>query len=708
MGRLGGYPLLADNTHAWRLQTGAQPYSGQFRLLRGDADALLAAQEGGTKPVDLILGGMQFKNLVILGELPVERTDVAELGVADIRWFLNRVHIGPRWYNWRRQTGGRRWTQDGMTDISEVVDDIDYAYWSLYGGTAEWTAGGIVASVLADIKSSLPGINFDYGPVLSSVTTRAIPVDGFYLDGQADSCLQKAMDLAGCSYYAAPSGKLLCVDPFDRSENEVLARGYARERETPVPVFQQRAHLRPSKVVSYSTREIEVRFDGWDAVDSDDTTVDGAPGEDERVMRNVAPVPIEALTVGGIERSFGEIVLIDDLMTAGNLIKNAIVATTLGHTAVQKFWSAGSLIMAFAAGRWGAVQPDQRMYLIIAAIYKCYRTLWQIPRHWRDRTYQIRAVRATIRDPETGTRGEAKVWCDYFVLYPIDRMHQKMDEDDQTGTNKFALDSGSATLVSNDTWIASALTNMEAAEAEVNVVNSDQGLIAFDFETANHWGDLAQIYPCGVVDATIPRGTPEKYGPKSEELIELAASHKVAVVLSLVPAAPPGKASLLAYEVSPSSVAAKIGGSVGACNGPPLEVRLNPHVVTAMYAWADGRAEDIERAFGMHGGGGYIEDLLANENHIRDVTEAIAAREYLQMADRWEGTATYVGAIPIEPTGNLNFVEWIETAIRHTNRTRIGLEPVRVYADYTAFMSDEVRRQLGLMVTRHQSGGSGV
>jgi hypothetical protein len=193
-------------------------------------------------------------------------------------------------------------------------------------------------------------------------------------------------------------------------------------------------------------------------------------------------------------------------------------------------------------------------------------------------------------------------------------------------------------------------------------------------------------------------------GKTDPEEVSLLRDHKVAIVLSGTPASPNSNSQLYRVTVKLEDlqdtfedagfrfpkqafqglfglVGDPIGGGKMEAFGPPMEVRVSPHMLTAMFAWSDSRAEDIERSFGLHervpplghpdaqpeedfDANKLLNGLCLNERHPALVGQrsrhmpslslfarAVAAQIYGTLFDRLEGDKTGYMNDVVEPRG---------------------------------------------------------
>ena len=157
-------------------------------------------------------------------------------------------------------------------------------------------------------------------------------------------------------------------------------------------------------------------------------------------------------------------------------------------------------------------------------------------------------------------------------------------------------------------------------------------------------------------------------------LPKLTSEHKVAIILTAIPAFPNRNDQLFPVEVKPEDAAALLPTNIRVsineanCLGPEMTIRVPASVETARFPWLDSEAETIEMAFGVREGElPDLSPLVLNLEgpsgdqaegmggaSLRAIANAAAAIIYAAMADRPEGNPVY----DLEPGMRLD--GWIE------------------------------------------------
>ena len=154
----------------------------------------------------------------------------------------------------------------------------------------------------------------------------------------------------------------------------------------------------------------------------------------------------------------------------------------------------------------------------------------------------------------------------------------------------------------------------------------------------------------------------------------LSAEHKVAILLTLVPAAPNNKKQLYKISVKPSEVQGRLPAAAaqGLQNalGPIKEVRVSAGFETARIRWVDDRSDDIKKLFGALDGEPNLTGLVVNDVEsplaqvafpggggvaasLREIAKSIAASIYANETDRLMGSRTTPMNRNMRISGNL-------------------------------------------------------
>lgn len=658
----------------WTLRPGTRPHLQAFVMSHAAAAHVVDDARGGN--ITLAFAGLTVTRLMCLGDSVPPMPQLRSLVIADRRWEWSRSII-VRDYNVRRHTGETRRLPGGRVETQTMVDDVAYAPWSLKNAKA-WTAFEVLADVLAVLVTDA-AIRYEDG--LES-RIRQVPIENLQLDDRGPSALDRVLAyLPGVNLFVNLSGEIVVYDCLSGREAGVVSRG---DTVVGAPTL---AHVdsfltRPREVRVLFDRELEVRFDFREAASSGTTEIRGGD-QDARLLENVAPVP----DVGGLvtnEKTYtdGTWLDFDSLFDGWRSTTLPITGVPpLSHTQVQKLYAWGGLAKLYAIA--GSGLEDLVQMRRVAAILKHYRLTFRIPRRWRDRVRSIRPYRVAIVDPETGGRAPASVYADYCIFSSIRALSKKRNQ----AKFAFNVEGAPATVTTSLDSTACKL-----APVGVHILDEDQGVFHLDFRL-DPLGNAGRILPSKLVN--IPSANPLDSIILSQ-FCALTASHKLAVVLSVVPAAPNDKRRLHVETVTPFKAGKVLGREVGRCEGPAFEIRISPGVSTARFGWDDAKSGAIENIFGV--GATEPDDKVVaalgdplNKDQIESVALAAAARLYASMVPRIEGEFT-VGINPsLLPAGSVSSVTH-SLGTESGALTTVDLPPILAPIDIYALLPDTVRR----------------
>lgn len=666
---LDNYPLLSSSPVRWEIKTGIEPYEAIFDLRPDDADSLLT---GPMRPISLSLTdgrGRQVRidGLYVLSRDVGENPYIARVLVVDRRWFWSHTHV-VRNFNVRRTVGSKRQrAPDTPPELQPLDPEIAYWPWSLNTGRT-WKAKEILDSVLRQINApeqKLTGsgpatsVSPDIGSLLSN-----LPVEDLSIDDPGDRALGRVLSyLPEAEVVIDASGALRIFSRATGAEESVIQNAGAESVGGGHVELISNARIRPSKIHVLFTREHEIRFD-WGETGTPTHT------QDERYMDNVLPVPDYQLTLRSGE---------------GQAVKDVSQGTWIDFVTALRSWGAPPKMTDLSGpdawfqfirrasvpfmdmwtpiGLHGIKDPDADWVARIGAIQTHYRRTFRIQERWMARILQLKASKLATINPVTGTRAPALAYADYARMASLRSLYR----DDRNGAElAFAINELSSPPS------ASAEPSGPPAPAVVTILDHDQGIIHLDFR-----GDPYRVHemlmPSMVElegDNAGPGKRPDHAGPTGniEDVLrpisynalgethrrpQLTANHRVAVILTAIPA---GNNSLSAEQlfrvtVTPSEVSnllpPTLRNGIQDSKGPELELRIGANIETARVAWMLTRADDIERSFGVSDGGFNIDDLVINLDgdreggaSLRAIAQAVAARTWAALTDRWQGSKT--------------------------------------------------------------------
>lgn len=717
-GKIGGFPILGSSPARWVEKAGVDPYVGVFDLKPDHADVLFKGFPVRTSlEYDLGDGNpVIFNNLWVLRKAPGPNPFISRIVIADRRWLWPYAHFTRR-YNMRRRVGFRRVKELGVPELDPVVSDIWYAHYSMQnpqvnGASPEsrkWVAKAFLTDIMEairdaeqDMEVAAPILQFNIASTIGELI-KNMPIENIETDDTADKAIARALS-------TLPEAKLI----LDRESNvEILPRTDGAERQeirNLGPEMVDRGHIdfvlssaiRPRRIEVLFTREIEVRYNFTEPGSKNDSRTVIL---DDRILENVLPVPDHTILINGQNVPQGTWVEFSAYLNAineppfgpppkiGRIDYDILRKAFIPH---MDLWGALNL--------FGQRDPDNDWGARLAAMQAHWRRTFRIPRRRMDRTLKIRAYRVATIDPESGQRAPAEAYSDYAVV-PSMRTHYKQVDDQ----------SDLSLIVNIDGYPDNDLLGptTKPAPARVSIVDEDQGIIHIDY-IIDPWKRWEQILP-GKMDAT---GLPNADIVDGEQNItfdmviegregtiaQLESGHKVALIVTQVPAAPNTRQQLHKVVVTPNEVKDMLPPGVSAglgddtAKGPVMQVRVGAGIETARVQWNDGRAADIDLAFGLpqRDQEPNLEGLVVNDDKtqagasLRSISRAVAARIYATFADHFEGSATGKLTAAVSPKG------WIDQVTHEINAageatTGVTLPPKLDPFDLTAFLDDNTR-----------------
>jgi len=632
---LGGVSCDAVGPNGWIFTTGPHPNVQSFEMDKDKAHRLL----GGNPVVELVIedGGQAktIKNLYLIGEGPSSAPMFATVQAADLRWRWPRTHVKGA-YNIRRRTGDKTLLVEAnsLVQLAQVVDDFQFAAWSLNRGK-KWRPREIIRDVFEKLQSGGP---FPF--TIEDDITDELEVNEVDVDLPGPEAVAMVLNhLPGASLWVDAEGKVIVQSAIGLAEADVI-RAAGPEIVGGGHVSQVSYRLtRPEKIVVYFTREQEIRFD---------SVLEGAaPASiDDRFCQNVVLVTDPQVLLTGVDGivSQGSWATFDSIFDWWNFTKEIPKAHDVDHDFIQAAFFEDALYNVHVP--WGSDEPQPVWMGRIGAIKRDYRQTYRINRSWMDRLHRILPIRAAILDQATGQRGRAQAYTDHCV-----RLATRNTEKSTT----------KQLLFKNVSGYSAELSNAEVSPAIVQVLDDQAGIFRLDYHV-DPYGLSKEIYPSQMINVPTanvgdkrPRGLSIRVGMFGA-FPKLAPDHRMAVVLTCIPAAPNSKAQFYPVTVTPEDVKGLVPGLViNPSLGPQWEIRVDPGVVTARIAWADGHAASaIERSLGVGGqnlnpieaeqqaqqDAKLLDSLVVNRAHLVAVAQALAAQLWSLMTDRSIGSKT--------------------------------------------------------------------
>jgi hypothetical protein len=676
IGTLGGKPILGSAHAGWVFTTGTSPYETTFDLIPEDADALLKA---GDVSVTLILDNkagapIKVEKLWVIGEQPGDNPHIKKVRVVDRRFWLPYFKFLGR-FNMRRNVGSQRVGNLATKQLNPVVPDIWYWPWSLKKPpNGKWKVSEVFEEFMKQLSDFEKGEARESGGHSLSGTLKnldsIIEVDNLNIDDPGDVSMLRILAMyPNADVYVDETGSYVFFNRNDGSESKnVTLLGPLIVGSGQIKKISNKWQ-RPRKIEVYFTMEVEVRHDFIPNV----TTL-----PDTRILTNVIPVPDFTASIGGVHYAqhswvnLNAIINCDDWSNAPGQGDGGKVTHALLEKAGMPYldlW--GALLIT------GVRQPDADWAARVGALQAHHRRSFQISSQWMSRTLSVKARRAALIDPATGTWAPSEVYCNHSFIGTVRSFFKNLSEAKglQYCINVPGYPDGDQVPGKTSPSGAYKFTDSsKAAPVTVHVVDGDQGIIHFQFQAdPNHMYEAA--LPGEVVRQDGSLYTPTaNWGTPGEAAIafdvvtdrvqipKLEADWKAAVILSHVPASPNDKRQLYKVTVEPKDVQGKIPAA-DAYGGPTWQVRVGPGMegAKALIAWFDDRAPDIEAIFGIGDFPPDLRGIAINADavsapkgaviNINELAKSLAAQIWSRFHDHEEGSGTAKHNPEIKPTG---------------------------------------------------------
>ncbi len=694
-----GVPITNATDVSWSVRSGTTPttttivvaekFADRVRGQMGKAGTLEVSAEGGL--------GYTVRDVYVIDETPTGHPEMVAFTLADRRYKWVREHVTRR-YNIRRRTGDRRLLTEGQP-VGVPADVPDYAYEAatLLNGQP-WTARDIVQDVLASVDP-------DGGEAsLSGLPSRTIPVEGLELDDSGAAALDRALEhVIGAAVYLDLDGVVRFLDETDvNTANTLLKRLGPPVVGQGIASKVDYAGLRPAWVDVLFTVEQELKFTSLD-----EGGTYSQRGNTTKYMENVLPVPDLSLAVGGRTVARGTWITVDEAfaawgvptVAAGAKIPGGAAPLALTHDLVRTLWMGGRLEAVYAGV--GDFVADADWAARIRAIRQHYRQTYRISPYWMNRIRSLSDERVAIIDPENGVRAPAFVTANYAYAPSV---RGRWVDPNRQG------------IVINVDAYSDSLTAAKQAPATVSILDEQLGILHLTY-MGDALGLHQAVYPCKMDNApgmnfgkgagamTIDGCVYEGAAP-----VKLAATHKVAVVLTAVPSAPNSNDQLYRVRVTASDVKGN-GVVVGPATGTGWTIRIGHGVTSARFAWSDALDATIDKLFGAARTGKVGErptyaagdalaasGLLVDRKEVENVAKSAATALYAQMLDRVVGAHGVKMDDSLVPVGNASSVEHVLGTDGALNSI-VRFDRTSGRVDIMAFLDNATRRKLFGMVS---------
>ncbi len=736
----GAVSALASSVERWKLVAGTNPAIEVFDIMNADIGRLTNSQIDG---VSLTIqnndgGGGTWNKLSVLGFSPGPNENISRVTLADRRWTWPYAHVLKR-LNARRNSGIRRRRsqrkgKDGNILFpipGEIVSVIQFAKWSLFDEQGqEWTPEQAIMDVLTSpqalgiLESDIVNDGF-----ISAVFEQT-RLDNVVIDDPGNIAVTKILKtIPGANLYIDPDGKVVLFSMVSGQEAaqsnallpEIVSGGHVE--------FITNEQVRPAAIDIFFTMEVETRFDHIETQIAQTDTIAERQGKiiDERTMENVLPVPDAEIDLGRAETDaqgtwveFNEYLNAAVIQTGLGLLKGLDVpawhrAIQTGFIPEMDLWTALGL-----AGNADAAGDEVDWAARLAAWQLHYRRTYRLNSKWMDRVLTIRPWLLATIDQATGQRAPAMAYANYAVRNTLKAILTKVRNTRQVcyATNYDGFPSDPEDLGTGF-----------PAPATLQIIDADQGILSVNYQLDPfNLNDI--VFPSKIEnnpcmpnkEANDPGKLTTFEQSNNGKRVKLSSDHRIAIVLTLVPASPNDKRQLYRIRITPAELLRGKAGrltpamqqSILNARGPVKEIRVGPGLLTALVAWPNdpNRNQDIERIFGVRDGEPNLDGLVVNDvdqaqipddqaASLKEFALSLAASVYAEDHDRLIGSQTGTLNHSIRPAGNLEEVAY-EVAQNGVTTTSLAFPATLRPLDVEAFMNASTRGILFREVSRER------
>ena len=635
----------------WTLIRGVSPSLAQFEVIPNVADEIFGV--GNDEHVLNIELDPQRSSSESGGDIDIKKVTVNQLSaiterhgstphtriivLADKRWKWPRRYVS-RSYNVTRRGGDFRMMGNVRIENATPTPLISFAAFSLINETTRWTA----IEVLADIMDALGVVQYE----LPIKRPEELPIQNLFIDAQGHTAVEEVLRyLPGLSLYVNYDGTVVFFDINDGSEVEIANELGPLVTQSGQIGRVQRQRIRPKRIEVLFTREIELRFD-YIRPASDFSLLPSLRGDDDRrELENVMPSPDIEIEIDGTTYAAGTFITFDQAYSAWAGSESPNAPGPFDELTMRKGFVKGLAYESQLYGLDAQGEPDMVWQRRIRAALRHWRMTYRINQKWLDRIAAMRPVRVAVIDKLTGQRAPAAVFAHYLCKPTYRGIYKKLNG----GSNR--IESG---------WVvpgwSKLLSEATIAPADFKIINKEAGIIRA-YPMRDPYGEADKVIWADVDDSEIPEEAPDSRRAAEIRMLwekcEIKEEFGLAAVFSCIQGSPNTEAKFHKVIVRPHEVEGILGKTVGPSLGPVLQVRIDPSIETARFAWSDIDALAIERAF-IEGNAPHndIESLLINKEVVEDIAKAAAAAALQQFLDRVEGNITGLinGAIEIGGT----------------------------------------------------------
>lgn len=630
-----------------------------------------------------------FERVVVVGERPSNTPFARAIALSDVRWYFRYNHVR-RSFNLRQRTGSQRLDRsDGVpAQVGSILDELAFAPFSLVNEQRAFTAQEMAQSVLQELAP----FNWEWRARARGFVPNDVEVD----DPGHEALLRVLGVTGGVDVFVNRRGKVVVFDRILGAEKAVVERHFSRAFEDlGLLTWVRQKHARPKRIFVLYNRELELRVDAVEQAGSAETP-------DQPVAENVIPVTDESLTVTRRGRTTVEpqgawVELNAYLAAIRNLAP--VPATPPGPLTlarIQDCFLGTGLLLHYVTGL-NVINPSTVAAGRVGALLANYRQTYRLDSKFMARILpgSLRAVRVALIDGPTGTWQPSPVYLDHLIV-PTQRELTHERDDGWMGWNVHCLPPRDAGQRVGETKAYPAtilLQDCQPAPALVQMLDPAIGLyrIVMKKDAQDH---AERIYPSLAQD--LPTIDPEKVATLAAlatlEECKLVRNHRVIAILSCMPAGPNNDGSLHRENVGLADALRKLGLQPLDADGPDLELRVFPSILTPRYPWSDEQREEILGAFDPKRT--FPSKLVAiNAAEVRDHAQAVAATAIAGLLDHYAGQAATDGFPELEPIGSLHTIVYTVDPLQRA-LTTVNCDPRPGPVRPEHLMLDSTRRTI--------------
>lgn len=642
--KLGEVFLSAHGPIDWTLQGGVHPNRILIELTVEEAKRVRPGV-----PTVLTLGSETFHDVYPLSIRPTDSPHTAFVEVMDLRWVWPNKHI-EKDFNVTRRTGNVT-LLGSREEIAQAKPEQRYMPHSLRNEAVPWTA----QAVLDWLLKQLPIPNGIY-VVPSQADFPTVEIQDLFLNEPAHHALQRVLQhIPGAQVRVNPTGSVEIYFEHDQSEQDEL-NGLLVEVGEDYPRLVDLRHRSPVAYNVYFQCEQELRLD-YAAGDNDEeegaTFARLTPQHAENLqLENVIPfqdpsgvIPASAIrkarTVGR-----GTWVSITEFLAYLSTQERPPAAPVLTQQLLRKhFLSNFSRLAQLYVIPTG--DPDTLWAQRLHALAQHWRQTFRLVPAWRDRLLALYPHRVAVWDRETAQRAISLVHCNYLVRPSWRGFTVRRSQRRDQGWSVEAY--------------AEGLNDADVAPFALSLI--DPELMIFHIAPqVDAWHEADSVAPG--TSTQIPSLSPSDLKEQQAayralwEWVELSISWKLSTVLTGVRATPNDLGRLYRVRIEASGLAKRFPAArhKAAAQGPELDIRVLPGLMTAKFRWEDSEGDRIRASFNPREAAFVdLSSLLLNRDQVEDVAQAMASRIYELHLTRVEGTFR-TKMRDIRPTGSLTSV----------------------------------------------------